>query len=407
MRGKNTQSKNGKYDSYSIWITIILLTSFGLIMVYSASGVQFIGNKNYNNNSMYLFEKQLEYVIFGFIACFILQYLDYTILYKLSFVGYITSVICIVALKTPLGITVKGATRWLNLAGIQFQVAEVVKIATIISMAYMIERFSKHLKKIQLVLLMWGMGGFLAILLLLISNDLSSSVIVLGITFGITFVYTRQTKLHLISAGGVLAAAAFCVWLVWRDMPTADELEQLSFRIGRIAAWLEPERYASSQGYQPLQALYAIGSGGFFGKGLGNSVQKIQSIPEAQNDMIFSIICEELGVLGASMMIFLYGYLCWQLYKTAVSATTIFGSVLATGVLVHIGLQSFVNIAVNVNLLPNTGIGLPFISYGGTAVLCQLVEMAMVFSVGRVIDGKGVFNPISFARHVEKTRKRR
>ncbi|MBQ1493082.1 MAG: FtsW/RodA/SpoVE family cell cycle protein, partial [Blautia sp.] len=153
--------------------------------------------------------------------------------------------------------------------------------------------------------------------------------------------------------------------------------------------WLEPERYANGYGYQTLQALYAIGSGGFSGRGLGNSIQKLGSIPEAQNDMIFSIICEELGVCGAILVLALFGYLLYRLFFIAQNAPDLFGSMLVSGVFIHIALQVILNVAVVLNVIPNTGVTLPFISYGGTSILFLMVEMSICLAVAKQIKIQG------------------
>lgn len=392
IRGKPKKKLDGlQPDIYAIWITIIFVAMFGLLMIYSTSGLRYINSVVYNNDSMYLLKRQAIFVTAGFVVCFIFQYIDCNILYKFSKPFFFTGLVSILLLKTPLGVTSKGATRWLNVMGIQFQVAELIKICVLIMLAYMIQRYSNHLSRFALLLRMWICGGGTAILLMIISNDLSSSLVVLGITFGITFVYTKFEWLHIIIAAGGLLAAGVYALNIWNNMPTTVMLENMPFRVGRIAAWLDPERYEMAQGYQTLQSLYAIGSGGLWGKGLGDSTQKINSIPEAQNDMIFSVICEELGMFGAIMLILLLAYLIWQLVKVAVSSNSLFGAVLVTGIMIHISLQSIINIGVNLNLLPNTGIGLPFISYGGTAVFCQLIEMAIVLSVGRKALGNTMF----------------
>ena len=346
----------------------------------------------------YLLKKQLIFVVLGFVVCFICQFVHYSIFYKLAKVTYVGGIVSVLLLKTSLGVSAKGATRWLNILGIQFQVAELIKICVIIMLAYMVQHYSKYLNKIRLVIRLWLAGGGVAILLLVISNDLSSSLVVLGITFGITFVYTRSEKLHFFFMGGVVIVVGTYLWNLKQNLPSMDELEKMSFRVGRLAAWLDPETYATNQGYQTMQSLYAIGSGGFWGKGLGNSVQKLSAIPEAQNDMIFSIICEELGLIGATTLIGLIIYLCYEMLKVALNTKSLFGSVLVSGVLIHISLQSFINIGVNVNLLPNTGIGLPFISYGGTAVFCQLMEIAIVLSVARVENGCNSINLVKMLR---------
>ncbi len=371
-------NKNQETNSiiYSIWLIVFFLCAFGSIVVYSAS-------MNGNNHSSVIFNKQLTYILAGMVLAGGIQFLNYKILYKRAVLIYILSIGTIFLLLTPLGVTVKGATRWLDIKIIQFQVAELVKIGVIIIMAYMVQLNAKHLNRIKLIVLMWVLGGIATLLLFVISNDLSSSLILLAITFGITFVYTTDVKVHLLTVFGVGSGAFLWIWNVWRELPSAAELEDTSFRVGRIAAWLDPERYAADQGYQTLQALYAIGHGGFFGQGLGKSTQKISAIPEAQNDMIFSILCEELGVFGAIVLILMYIYLLYLLYKATKVAKDYFGSALVTGVMLHIGVQALINISVNLNVIPNTGIGLPFISYGGTSVLALLFEIAMVASVIR------------------------
>ena len=161
-----------------------------------------------------------------------------------------------------------------------------------------------------------------------------------------------------------------------------------SFRLRRILVWLHPEDYASGDGYQTIQALYAIGSGGFLGRGLGNSIQKLGSVPEAQNDMIFSIVCEELGILGGMIVLLLFAYLLYRLFFIAQNASDLFGSLIVSGIFIHIALQVIFNIAVVVNLMPNTGVTLPFISYGGTSILFLMAEMGLALSVARQIKFK-------------------
>lgn len=160
-------------------------------------------------------------------------------------------------------------------------------------------------------------------------------------------------------------------------------MEDASFRVGRIAAWINPELYANNQGYQTLNSLYAMGSGGWFGRGIGKSIMKLGQIPEAQNDMIFAIIVEELGVIGGSVIILLIIYLLYLLVCIIVNATSLSESTLVIGIFLHVAIQSFFNIAVTLNVLPNTGIGLPFISYGGTSVLCLLFEIGLACSISK------------------------
>ena len=178
----------------------------------------------------------------------------------------------------------------------------------------------------------------------------------------------------------IAALAVIGVMILSKTLETSS-----SFRIRRILVWLHPEDYASGDGYQTLQALYAIGSGGIFGRGLGNSIQKLGSVPEAQNDMIFSIICEELGLFGALLVLVLFGYLLYRLFFIAQNAPDLFGSLLVTGIFIHIALQVIFNIAVVLNLMPNTGVTLPFISYGGTSIMFLMIEMGLALGVARKI----------------------
>lgn len=369
--------------NYNIWICLIFLCAFGALMVYSASGYEAAMSEDCDYNSMYWTQRQIIFMLLGFAFMFAYQFLNYNLLYKIPHIIYIAGIVCILLLKTKYGITVNGATRWLRLpGGIQFQVAELVKLTVIIYLAYLIRRYAKKLGRFWLTVAAWAAGGLAGVLLLEISNDLSSALVVIGITYGVTLICTRTMKLHLLSLAGAVSAAAVYVLRIKNNLPSPEELEKMSFRVGRIAAWIAPEKYAADQGYQVLQSLYAIGRGGLFGSGLGGSLQKF-SIPEAQNDMIFAVICEELGLFGAAVMMFLFAYLMYQIMRTVMTADNLYGSVLCLGVFFHIGIQVIVNVAVATNFFPNTGLALPFISYGGTAVFIQMAEIAIVLSVER------------------------
>ena len=211
------------------------------------------------------------------------------------------------------------------------------------------------------------------------TDNLSTAMIILGITVGMVFIAHPKTKPFVIGAIVVVVLVVVLVLYFSNLEPSSN------FRIRRIQVWLHPENYAKGDGYQTLQALYAIGSGGFFGRGLGNSIQKLGSVPEAQNDMIFSIICEELGIFGAIMVLALFAYLLYRLYFIAQNAPDMFGSLLVSGVFIHIALQVIMNVAVVLNIMPNTGVTLPFVSYGGTAVLFLMAEMGLALSVSHQI----------------------
>lgn len=374
-------------NNYMLWIALIFLCAYGAMMVFSATAYQCGISEKFNYDSFHFVKRQVIFMLGGFAAILLLQFADYRILKHFAVFLYISGIASIFLLRTPLGVSANGATRWVNLPGIgQFQVSEWVKVCVIIFLAYLIDRNRKYLGSTKLTIYLWIAGAIPTVLLFELSNDLSSSVVVMGICFIMSFISTRTEKLHIIVFLAVVAVVAMYVWNIWKHMPTPEELNDMPFRVGRIAAWLDPNRYAASQGHQTLQGLYAIGRGGVFGKGLGGSIQKLGQIPEAENDMIFSVICEELGIIGALVLIYLFGYLIYQIARVMLSAPDLFGGMLGLGVFAHLTLQSIFNICVNLAILPNTGIPLPFISYGGTSVFCLLAcEMAMVFSVERRI----------------------
>jgi cell division protein FtsW len=217
----------------------------------------------------------------------------------------------------------------------------------------------------------------IALLIYQITNNLSSAIIVLGIAVAVYFVAVPDYKWFVIAAV-VVAVAVFAIVTIAKNSDASS-----SFRLGRIRAWLDPESYSSDKAYQTLQALYAIGSGGIWGKGLGQSMQKRGFLPEAQNDMIFSIICEELGLFGAITIIMLFVVLIWSCMIIANKTTDRFGSLLVVGVMAHYAIQVILNIAVVTNSIPNTGITLPFISYGGTSTVFLLMEIGIVLNVSK------------------------
>ena len=220
---------------------------------------------------------------------------------------------------------------------------------------------------------------------LFLTDNLSTSIIVMAITCILIFVIHPKTKPFLAIIGIGAAAAAIGIAVLSVTVANSD-----NFRLQRIISWLNPEATMDTGSYQVMQGLYAIGSGGFFGKGLGNSTQKLGVIPEAQNDMILVVICEELGVFGAILILVLFGLLLYRLMFIAKNAPDLYGSLIATGIFAHIALQVILNIAVVTGLLPTTGITLPFISYGGTAILFLMAEMGIALGISRKIrlDGE-------------------
>ena len=364
-------------DRTLIFVVLFLLC-FGLIMIYSASA--YAAMRANEKSTFYLFS-QARATILGIVGMVVISRFDYHLLRKLAWPAYGVSIAFILAVLTPLGMTKNGARRWLNIFGLSLQPAEICKLGMIVFFAAFICANVKRISKIQ---------GFMQTMILTIvpcllvygvTDNLSTAIIIFCIVYIMLFVASEKSFIYVLGAVAVVALAILMVYVVENNIIPAD----MSFRLGRIKAWRNPEAYASSTSYQTLQALYSIGSGGFLGKGLGQSTQKLGYIPEAQNDMIFSIICEELGMFGALAVMLLFILLIWHFLMIANNAPDLFGSLLVTGVMTHFAVQVILNIAVVTNSLPNTGITLPFISYGGSSTLFLLAEVGIVLSVSRSI----------------------
>lgn len=372
VKKPKTKKKTDYYD-YSLLAVIILLTCFGLVILYSTSS--YMAELNYGDD-MYYFKKQAA-ISFGCIIIALgISQIDYHILTKFTGVLYGMAAILMMLVKTPLGRTANGARRWLNLGPLSFQPSEIAKIAVIVCLSYMIVNMGRKIKTLKAFMILAGSGSALAFLAYAFTDNLSTAIIIFCITMGLIFIAHPQVKPFLIAAGVGVALIIIFVMILSSSLETSS-----SFRLRRILVWLHPEDFASGDGYQTIQALYAIGSGGFLGRGLGNSIQKLGSVPEAQNDMIFSIICEELGLFGAVLIIFLFLLLLWRMMEIAQNAPDDEGMFLVSGIMGHIGIQVLLNIAVVTNTIPNTGISLPFISYGGSSILFLLTEMGIVFRV--------------------------
>lgn len=376
---KPISRKKADYYDYSLLAVVILLTCFGLIMLYSTSA--YMAEVRYGDD-MYFFKKQ-AFISAGCIVVMILiSKIDYHILTKFVTVLYAAAFILMALVRfTPLGVVVNGAKRWLKI-GIQFQPSEIAKIAVIVCLPYMIIKMGRQVQTLKACMILGLAGVVLAGGAYIFTDNLSTAIIIFGITAGLIFVAHPKVKPFLLmGAVGVVLILGLVLFLYATVDPETNE----NFRIGRILVWLHPEDFADGDGYQTLQALYAIGSGGFLGRGLGNSIQKLGSVPEAQNDMIFSIVCEELGIAGGIMVLLLFSYLLYRLFFIAQNAPDMFGSLMVSGVFIHISLQVIFNIAVVVNMMPNTGVTLPFISYGGTSIMFLMAEMGLALSVARQI----------------------
>ena len=370
MAGKPKKDKPLRYYDYSLLFLIIFLLCFGLVMLYSTSS--YYGFTRFDDSAYYL-KKQLFATSLGIVAMFVVSMIPYQFWMKLASLGYIVAFgLCVAVIFV--GREAKGQSRWLQIGPLSFQPSELAKLAIILFLATIIYKAPKGLGTWQNLLKI----GLLSVPMIapILYNNLSTAIIIAGIVVCMLFVASPKSRYFVVlGAVGVVAVALVIMF--------AMSGGEGGYRLERVQIWLNPE--AHEKGYQTLQGLYAIGSGGLFGKGLGESMQKLGFIPEAQNDMIFSVICEELGLFGAVCVIILFILVIWRLMIIANNAHDLFGSMLVVGVMSHLSIQVVLNIAVVTNTIPNTGISLPFISYGGTSILFLLAEIGLVLSVARGI----------------------
>lgn len=366
---------SGASTDYSLFFIVLFLLAFGLIMLYSTSSYAAVSK--YGDSAYYL-KRQLIFTVLGLALMEIVSRVPYRLWHKVSTTVYILSVL-LVLMIIPFGYSANGATRWLRVGGVSLQPAEVCKIGVILITASLIETLGrKRLRTWKGFIVAMLPSLVVGAMLFLITKNLSSAFITVAVAFCMLFVASPGYKRFAIIVAAVAAAIIAAVVFIARHA----DASWLQFRAIRVLAWLDPAKYASTTSYQTVQALYAIGSGGFFGKGLGQSVQKLV-IPEVQNDMIFSIICEELGLFGAIGIMLMFVLLIWRFMLIANNAQDLYGALLVTGVIAHISVQVLLNIAVVTNTIPNTGVTLPFISYGGSSLFLLLAEVGMVLGVAR------------------------
>ena len=362
------------YDFSLLFLTFFLVC-FGLVMIYSTSSYN---ATRYYGDATFFLKKQMIFAVFGLFVMVVVSKIDYRYLtHPLPLLPVkpvtVLYLMCLVLQSVVLfiGEDIKGAKRWIEIPGIgSFQPSELTKICIVLLTAYLASRAPKMLNKFR------GFVGVLIrvapLIVLVVIENLSTAIVLSGIVFVICFVTSKKKAYYFVVIGlGVAAVAA--VFLFGEG-----------FRMERIDAWINVETHP--KGYQTLQGLYAIASGGILGKGLGNSVQKLGFIPESHNDMIFSVICEEMGLIGAIAILLLFLLLLWRLFVIAVNAPDLFGSLIAVGVMTHIAVQVIINVAVVTNTIPSTGIPLPFISYGGSSLVALLFEMGIALGVSNQIE---------------------
>lgn len=372
-RGKGRKRIFHSYYDFSLLFLTLFFIGFGLIMIYSTSS--FNAEREFGNPAYYL-TRQGAFALIGIVIMLLVSTVfDYRWLIKPLPIIKIKPVTLFYILCLFLQVyvilftdAVKGSKRWINLGPVGFQPSELSKVALILFTAYIIHLSPRRLDKFM---------GFLRVIflvapmLLLVVIPNFSTGLIMGIIVVIMCFVASRKKLYFILAGILgVAAGAFFIFGV-------------DYRGERIDIWLNVETHP--KGYQILQGLYAIASGGIFGKGLGQSMQKLGFIPESHNDMIFSVICEELGLFGAICIILLYLLVIWRLFIISINAPDLFGGLIATGILIHIAVQVLINIAVVTNTIPSTGIPLPFISYGGSSLIFLLFEMGIALNISNQI----------------------
>ena len=359
---KNSFWIRGGYTDYQSIFLIFVIVLFGLMMVYSASSYRAITS---GYSGTYFMLRQSVFAVGGFMIMYGVSRVNYKYLSNLSLV-LMYAAIALLIVVIIIGRASHGATRWIQIGPMQFQPSEIAKPILIIYMSDACVKKAKYLNKMKDLLKMLILPGVCIVLIAL--ENLSTAIVCFAIVVAILFVASPKIwNLVILGIIGVVLAAVAVL--------------TVGYRGDRFDAWLHPE--TSDNGYQTLQSLYAIGSGGIFGRGLGNSIQKLGFLPESHNDMIFSVICEELGLFGALVVILLFVMLIFRFKFVADGSADSFGGFIVTGVITHVAVQLIVNIGVVTNTIPPTGVTLPFISYGGTSLVFMLAEVGLVLSVAR------------------------
>ncbi len=366
--GKSKDEKdNGNLD-FGMLLTIIILLCIGLIMVSSASSYYALSTYN---NSNYFLTRQLIFALLGVFAMFFISKINYKVFAKFSYGFYIFALLLLIAVLTPLGVTRNGATRWLGFGVLQFQPSEVMKIALVVVTATYIAKNYKKMDTLKGYI--WPILFLVAVIVIMfLQNHLSGTLVMVIASASIIFASGIKVKVKLII--GLILVAILAVGAFFIAEP---------FRAQRILSFANPEEDIRGGNWQAAQSLYAIGSGGIFGRGLGQSRQKYLWLPEAQNDFIFSVLGEELGLVGTTCVLGLFVFFIYRGYKIAINAKDMLGSLMATGITSVFALQIIVNIAVVTCSMPVTGMPLPFFSYGGTALLINLCAMGILLSISR------------------------
>lgn len=353
---------------YPFLILVLAALAVGLAMLYSASFAQSEYDTGYVSSTRYL-QKQAACAVIGLAAMAVFSRLPAELWYRLAWPLYGISILLLLSVLV-VGESVNGARRWINVAGIQFQPSELAKFTMILLFGRLTRQFGSRAETFRYGVLGFGMA-MLGILVPLALEKHLSAIMLMGMV-GVVMMFVAGTRAKWLLAGAAGAGVFVLIYVSF-----------MGYAGDRITAWLHPERDPGDTGYQILQSLYAIGSGGLFGLGYGKSRQKYLYLPFQYNDYIFAVICEELGLVGALGIIALLSALILRGYWIALHARDRFSTVLAAGLVTLIAVQTVLNLGVVTNLLPSTGISLPFFSYGGTALAVNLGEMGIVLSISR------------------------
>ena len=351
-------------------VAVYILLAFGLLMVLSASSPIAYASESTGHDSFFYFKKQLLWAVFGSVGMFITANFDYRKLKRWAFPILAISVFLLLLVLIPgVGKKINDARRWIYLGPINFQPSEVAKIAVIIFFAYSLSRNYKELNSFSVFAMYIGIIGVIA-LIIMMEPHFSCTMLIVSTAAIMLFVAGAKIKHFMVLAVGALPVLAVVII-------------QAPYRLARVTTFLDPFADIQGEGWQIVQSLYAIGSGGVFGAGIGQSRQKFMNIPEPQNDFIFSILAEEFGLLGAILVSLMFVFLIARGVKIALKAPDLFGALLTTGIITMIAIQALVNIAVVTSSIPVTGMPLPFFSYGGTALAITMAEMGIVLNVSR------------------------
>ncbi len=365
--GEKKQTKAGSFDFVLLFV-IVLLVLFGLVMVFSSSYYYTLTRASFNNDMYYFIKRQGMWAVIGTIVMIVAMNFPYKYLRRFTLPLYIFTNLCLV-LVLIVGTEANGSKRWLGIGGLSFQPSELAKVAVIMFLSHYIVSHKGILNTTK---------GFLKCCVILAVpvglvalENLSTAIVISGIGGAILFVASPKIWYFIlaIAAGGIGGAVAVL-------------LPQFSYRFDRIKYWLDPFSDPDGDGFQIIQSLYAVASGGLFGLGLGQSRQKTY-VPEPYNDVIFAIICEELGMVGAAIVIALFVALVWRGIKIAINSDDLFGCLVAVGTVALIGIQVIINISVATNTMPNTGMSLPFISYGGSSLVFTMAEMGVLLNISK------------------------